>query len=229
MGSTSMSSCCLPVLRAYRQSFVAVGTSYAPCDIVIACFFLILVSLPVFPLSWVAVTGLGTYILLFANEDADRRRGAIILLAVTVPMLWSRLLFQLFGKIILDIDAHLISSLLGTERTGNVVGFSDGSGQMVVLPACSSLANMSLAFLCWVSISQWAKHRWSPSDLLWSSLACGSVVAVNVTRISLMGLSQAHYKAIHSEWGDMITNSIMLALMVGFSVMGARREILSRI
>ena len=149
-----------------------------PFDIAIACFFLILVSLPVFPLSWVAVTGLGAYILLFANEDADRRRGAIILLAVTVPMLWSRLLFQLFGKIILDIDAHLVSSLLGTQRTGNVVGFSDGSGQMVVLPACSSLANMSLAFLCWVSISQWAKHRWSPSDLLWSSLACGSVVAV---------------------------------------------------
>jgi len=198
-------------------------------DLAVAGFYLLLVSLPIFPLSWVAVTGLSVYILFFANEDDDRKRGAIILLALTVPMLWSRLLFQLFGKLILDIDAFLIASLLGTDRMGNMVGFADGSGHMVVLPACSSLANMSLAFLCWISVTQWAKHRWSVTDIFWSSLACGSVIAVNVTRISLMGLSKAHYTAIHGEWGDMITNSIMLVLMVGCSIMGARREIFSRV
>ena len=198
-------------------------------DFLVAVFFLLLVSLPIFPLSWVAVTWLSIYILLCAKGDDGRKRGAIILLALTIPMLWSRLLFQLFGKLILDIDAFLIASVLGTDRAGNMVGFADGSGHMVVLPACSSLANMSLAFLCWISVTQWARHRWSVSDIVWSSLACASVIAVNVTRISLMGLSKAHYTAIHSEWGDMITNSIMLVLMVGFSVMGARREIFSRV
>jgi Pyruvate/2-oxoacid:ferredoxin oxidoreductase gamma subunit len=33
---------------------------------------------------------------------------------------------------------------------------------------------------------------------------------------------------IHSSWGDMITNTIMLALMVGVTVLGARREIFPR-
>ena len=143
-------------------------------------------------------------------------------------MLWSRLLFQIFAKIILDIDASLVSLLLGTQRTGNMVGFSDGSGYMIVLPACSSLANMSLALLCWVTITQWVGHRWTAKDVFWAGLACASVIAVNVTRISLMGLSHRHYELIHSSWGDMITNSIMLALMVGVTVLGARREIFAR-
>ena len=49
-------------------------------------------------MSWVAVTGLSLYILLFANDGPERRRGALILLALTVPMLWSRLFFQFFAQ-----------------------------------------------------------------------------------------------------------------------------------
>ena len=199
-----------------------------PHDLTVALVFLILVGLPIFPLSWVGVTVLSLYILLFANNNPERVRGALILLAMTAPMLWSRLLFQLFAKPILDIDASLVSHLLGTARTGNMVGFLDGSGQMIVLPPCSSLANMSLALLCWVTITQWVGHRWTGKDLFWAALACASVIAVNVTRISLMGHSQRHYELIHSSWGDMITNSVMLVLMVGVTVLGARREIFAR-
>jgi hypothetical protein len=198
-----------------------------PMDLGVAVPFLALVILPIFPMSWVAVTGLSLYILLFANGNwsSDRARGALILLALTVPMLWSRLLFQFFATTILDIDAMLVASLLGTHQTGNMVQFADSSGYMVVLPRCSSLANMSLAFLCWVSITQWVKHRWTAMDLVWSGLACASVIAVNVTRISLMGLSHGWYTAIHGEWGDLVTNSVMLALMLAFSLLGARREL----
>src|SRR5262249_32068457 len=157
----------------------------------------------------------------FARANPERVRGALILLAMTAPMLWSRLLFQIFAKPILDIDAALVALLLGTHRTGNMVGFLDGSGYMVVLPACSSLAHMSLALLCWVPTRQWVGHRWSGKDIIWAGLACASVIAVNVTRLSLMGLSHRHYEAIHNTWGDMITSSIMLALMVAVTVLGA--------
>jgi hypothetical protein len=199
-----------------------------PLDLAAAAAFLALVILPIYPLSWAAVTGLSLYILLFANDGSERRRGAIILLALTVPMLWSRLLFQFFAKPILDIDAALVAALLGTERAGNTVQFADGTGFMVVLAPCSSLANMSLAFLSWVAITQWARHRWSPIDLLWSSLACASVIAVNVTRISLMGVSRDFFNVIHGERGDLVTNTVMLVLMVTFSVIGARRELFAR-
>ena len=174
------------------------------------------------------MTGLSFYILFFVKGDLDRRRGALILLALTVPMLWSRLMFQFFAKPILDIDAALVATLLGTHRIGNMVQFADGSGYMVVLAPCSSLANMSLAFLCWVSVTQWANHQWTKMDIVWSLLACVSVIAVNVTRISLMGINQNFYRAIHGDMGDLVTNSVMLILMATFSVVGARRELFSR-
>jgi hypothetical protein len=197
-------------------------------DLAVGGVFLILVILPIFALSWLAVTGLSLYILVFANDGSARRRGALILLALTVPMLWSRLLFQFFAGPILEIDASLTALLLGTDRIGNVVGFGDGSGYLVIAPACSFLANTSLAFLCWVSVTQWAKHQWSPMDIFWSVLACTSVIAVNAGRIALTGLSRANYEAIHSPLGAMVGGAIILGLTVGISVLSARRELFSR-
>jgi hypothetical protein len=197
-------------------------------DLAVGSIFLILVILPIFALSWLAVTGLSLYVLGFANDQSARRRGAIILLALTVPMLWSRLLFQFFAGPILAIDASMAAWLLGTERVGNVVGFGDGSGLMVIAPACSFIANTSLAFLCWISVTQWANHKWSRVDIFWSGLACTSVIAVNVGRIALTGLSRANYEAIHSPLGTMVGGAIILGLTVGISVLSARRELFSR-
>ena len=72
------------------------------------------------------------------------------------------------------------------------------------------------------------EHRWSAADFLWSGLACASVIAVNVTRISLMGLGREWYNAIHGDWGDLVANSIMLALMIAISLFGVRRELFPR-
>jgi exosortase/archaeosortase family protein len=197
-------------------------------DLVTALAFLGLVTLPIYALSWVAVTGLSFYILLFANDGAERRRGALILLALAVPMLWSRLLFQFFARPLLELDATMVAWLLGTERVGNLVRFADDSGYMVITPACASFSNMTYAFLCWVVVSQWVNHRWRSIDLLWLFLACASVVAINVTRIALTGQSQESYQLIHNQNGEMILGTIFLCLIIGFSVIGARREVFHR-
>jgi hypothetical protein len=197
-------------------------------DFVVALAFLALVSLPIYALSWVAVTGLGFYILLFANDGAEQRRGALILLALAVPMLWSRLVFQFFARPLLELDAMMSAWLLGTERTGNLVRFADNSGYMVITPACASWANITYAFLCWVVVSQWVNHRWRLIDLLWLLLACASVVAINVTRIALTGQSQASFQLIHNQYGEMILGTVFLCLIIGFSVIGARREVFRR-
>jgi hypothetical protein len=196
-------------------------------DVAVGAGFLLLVILPIGPLSWLAVTALCLYLLVPANNPS-LRRGAVILFATTVPMLWSRMLFQFFANLILDTDASLVSWLLGTHRTGNLVEFADGSGLLVILPACSSLANVSLAFLCWVTISQLAGHKRSVYDLLWCFLACASVVAVNVSRISLMGLNDIQYYEIHNHWGDVVANAIILGLTIGFCILGVRRELIPR-
>jgi exosortase/archaeosortase family protein len=197
-------------------------------DLVVALAFLGLVSLPIYALSWVAVTGLSFYILLFANDGAERRRGALILLALAVPMLWSRLVFQFFARPLLELDATMAAWLLGTERTGNLVRFADNSGYMVITPACASFGNMTYAFLCWVVVSQWVNHRWRSIDLLWLFLACASVFSINVTRIALTGQSQENFQLIHNQYGEMILGTVFLCLIIGFSVIGARRELFHR-
>jgi exosortase/archaeosortase family protein len=197
-------------------------------DLLVAGVFLIGIALPVAEMNWAAITALSFYILLFANDGGARRRGALILLALTVPMLWSRLLFAFFAKFFLLIDATFVAWLLGTAQDGNIVRFADGSGNMVILPACSSLANLSLAFLCWVAVSQWVDHRPSRQDYVWCFLACASVVAINVARISLMGLSHWHYLTFHYGWGATAANAVTLLFTVGFTVLGCRRELLSR-
>jgi len=151
----------------------------------------------------------------------------VIMLALTVSMLWGALLLQLCARPILGLDTLLVSWILDADRIGNVFSFADGSGHVVVYPGCSSFANLSLALLCWISITRWVNHHRSAWDALWSLSACASVVAVNITRISLMGLSHWHYHLIHNEWGNMATNYIILMLLVVFSILGVRREIFS--
>jgi exosortase/archaeosortase family protein len=176
----------------------------------------------------VGVTGLILYILLFSNDGSQRRRGALILLALAFPMLWSRLFFQFFARFLLALDATMVTWLLGTEQTGNLVRFADNSGYMMISPACTSFGNLSYVFLCWVAITQWANHRWSRIDLLWISLACISLVALNITRMAVTGLSYWHYQMFHNQWEEMILGTLFLCIIVGFSVLGARRELFSR-
>jgi hypothetical protein len=144
-------------------------------------------------------------------------------------MFWSQLLFRFFANPILQIDASLVSWILGTHRTGDIVGFADGSGFLVIMPGCSSLINVSLAFLCWVTISQLVCHKKSGYDLGWCLMVCISMMAVNVTRISLMGLSPWHYGTLHGRLGNAISDTIMFALMVGLCLLGVRRELFARV
>lgn len=194
-------------------------------DVVAGAIALPLIVLPLGGLSWLAVTGLALHALRRADQDQTLRRGAAILLATTVPMLWSSLLFQFFANVILDIDAALVAWILGTERAGNVVRFVSGDGNLVVFPACSSLANMSLAFLTWVTISEWVGHRRRVEDVLWCALGCGSVIAINIGRMSLMAVNLPYYEAVHSDLGDAIVSALILTAVFGWSLLGVRRKI----
>jgi hypothetical protein len=202
-----------------------------PADVIVAVIFLSFVILPIFALSWMAVTGLSLYILLFTKGNSSRKRGAVVLLATAITMLWIPLLVQFFEKPILEIDASIIAWLLHSHRVGNMVGFVEGSGYVSIVLGCSSITNLPLAFLCWLSLTQWVEHLWSREDILWAFLACASAVAVNITRISLMAYSYGYYDVLHNQYWNLssdIANIMTLGFVVGFSVLGARREIFSR-
>lgn len=200
-----------------------------PADLAVAAAVLLMIALPIGAASWLAITMLSLYIVRLGQPSDSQRRGAMIMFAVTVPMLWSRLIFDLFAKFILSVDAALVGWVLGTHRAGNMVEFADHSGTLAIFPACSSLANVSLALLCWVTVSQSLRHKWRPQDIFWCALTCSSVVAVNVIRISLMGVSPSYYRMIHEPIAEGVVGVVMLTLIVGISLLGVRRDAIFRI
>ena len=126
-------------------------------DAVIGLGVLAMTILPFARLSWLALTALSLYMLCVSPARSSRRRGALIALAVTGPMLWGPALMDIFGPAILQADAILVSTVIGTDRVGSVFSGAIGSGgiptQFAIYPPCSSLHGMSIAVLAWITIS----------------------------------------------------------------------------
>ena len=192
-------------------------------DRVVALAALTLFLVPISQVSWVVLSGLAIYFLRTSRHGTTQARGAWIILAITVPMFWSPRLFSILSDSILQLDAMLVSFLLGTQRLGNSVQLVDGSGYMWIASGCSSMANVSLAILCWVLFSQFSDRQRSPGDLWWCLLACGAVAAVNVVRISLIGRYPEQFELLHGPIGGSLAGGLSLGLMLVICAAGGRR------
>jgi exosortase/archaeosortase family protein len=200
-------------------------------DLFVTMTCIILIILPIPALGWVAITALSIYILLFATGSRSRKRAAIVMAALTVPMLWIPLLIEFFQRPILELDAMIVSWLIGSQHLGNLVAFKQGHGYVQIAPACSSITNLSLAFLCWVGVTQFENHRWSSVDILWGFLVCASALTINVMRIGLVAQSREYYQVFHNQyWNEisMAVNVLTMIFAILFSVLGVRRELFSR-
>jgi hypothetical protein len=174
--------------------------------------------MPVPQLSWFALSGVALY-LVMTSPTGPMRRAAVVLGALTIPMLWTRILFAVFSGPILAVDAKLVSWIVGTHSEGNAVPFSDGSGVVFLLPACSSLTNVSLALLCGVVIVNLYGLSWSGAAARAVLAACLATIVINVARISSIGILPAHYDLIHGAVGvtlaEWITNLSVVAIYAG--------------
>ncbi len=170
-------------------------------DLILGVVVIAAALIPSAKASWIALTLLGLYGLRFFEAGAPARRAAFVILAVTVPMFWSRLVFAMLSDWILQADAILVSLIVGTERVGNTVGFADNSGYVFILPSCSSLADVSLAVLGWALFTQALTRRPSLKDVGWCLATCSAVIVINVTRIALIGLHREHFELIHGTIG----------------------------
>ena len=163
---------------------------------------LLLCSIPYAPLAWLGLTILTGWLVITTVPQTTLHRGALILLATTFPMLWSRVIFKFLSGPILLVDAWIVAKLLGTSNEGTHIAFVDKSGFLEVSPACSSWANISLVLLTWMVISQYQRRRWQVVDLGWCALMVLTVVAINTIRMAMMGISEEHYFLIHGTVGS---------------------------
>jgi hypothetical protein len=187
-------------------------------DFVAGCAAAFAFLLPLPQLSWLALTGVALYLVL-TSPAGVLRRAAVVLGAITVPMFWARMSFAVFGGPILAIDAKMVGWIVGTRGVGNTVPFADGSGVVFLLPACSSLTNLSLALLCGVMIVKLYDLKWSKTVIRAVIAACLATVAINLARISLIGVMPAYYDIIHGTVGitlaEWTTNLTVMAIYAG--------------
>ncbi|WP_029004184.1 hypothetical protein [Azorhizobium doebereinerae] len=192
-------------------------------DMAVGLLCLAACLVPVAQASWLAMTGLGLYLAWAPAREPALRDGGRLLLAITIPMLWSRLLLSAFSGPVLTAEAALVASLVGTEHVENAVLYPGGSGVLWIAPTCSSLVTVALALLCWVAFMVGARSPWSARAAGWGLLACLAAMALNVARLAVLALNPAEHAVLHGPVGNAAMNWLTTAALLAVCWVGVRR------
>ncbi|KQZ87080.1 hypothetical protein ASD64_06420 [Mesorhizobium sp. Root157] len=210
----------IAAMMLWRAGERAVGRM----DIAVAVLACATFLVPAPFMSWLGITLAGVYLCLGPAISPALRKAGTVLLALTVPMLWARLLFAVAGTRILEMDARLVSWIVGTQASGNTIPLADGSGVIFLEPACSSLTNVSLAMLCGVLFVSVQGLTWSKKAITATLLACAATVFINVFRIALIGVMPQYYAAIHGPTGAAIAGWITIVTILVIFTRGIRPD-----
>lgn len=184
-----------------------------------------IIALSFIPISHAAQAGLllcaGYMVATAAPADAQRR-SAFVLLALTGPLIWGRLILNLFGVPILALDAHLVGAAIGSQVDGNVVQFAGGGGkQFLIGGACSSVHNMSLALLLWTTAAMLFRIRIDRRYVLTGMAMVVVMFVLNVLRLSSIGIYPEHFDYLHYGTGAALfgwAGLISAGLLAAFGV-----------
>lgn len=182
--------------------------------------------------TWIAATLAALYIYAGNEKGSNGRAGAAVLGALSVQSLWGPTLFSLFTVYLLRADAALVGVALKLTRGGfdwheNVIstqGFTVG-----IYNDCSSFHNISLAALCWISLTKLHRPTFIRSDFKFGAAACLAMIALNAARLYAISLGRESFAYWHDGAGAQIfavTASFVIAAICawGASIDGAKHE-----
>ncbi len=184
------------------------GPSARAQDVLIATAACIPLVLPTPRVIWVAATCMAVYWLWTYRGDAKLRAAAIVLAALSVQQLWGYVFFHLFAFPLLCAETAVVGTILEGLRAGtlwhnNVIVGPDGYG-IVLYDQCSAFHNLSVAMLCWVTISRLRHQFWHRRDLWIGAVVALTMVGWNILRLSFMAWSLAQYEFWHDGAGAQI-------------------------
>ncbi|MFN3764063.1 MAG: hypothetical protein ACK4R3_00690 [Aliihoeflea sp.] len=198
------------------------GPPASRTDLAVATVASTAILAPVPSLSWLAISGMAAHLLFTSRSPGPTRRAAAILLAMTIPVFWSRLLFAAGGNELLVADALIVGMLVGTGSEGNTVALADGSGWLFIAAGCSSITNVSIAILCSVLFVTSSAEGWTLRSMVVAGLACVATVLINVMRIALIGRDPSLYPIVHGQIGDTLTGWLTLIVIAMICTIGMR-------
>ena len=159
------------------------------------------------PVSYSAQLGLlvcGAYLASTSRAGEPERRAALVLLALTGPLIWGRLLLHALEVPILSLDAHLVGTATGTPVDGNVVHFAGTSGHFIIGGPCSSVHNMSLAIVLWTTAAMLFRIRIDRPYVFVGCAMAAFMFALNILRLSAMALFPDQFDFLHSGTGAVV-------------------------
>src|SRR5436189_2631891 len=196
-----------------------------PRDLWLAAACVVAAMIPISQASGLACTARGLASLIDKDQGPRLKAAAIVLLAISVQVLWSRLLMLFFVGPIATLDAHAISLFIQRPVVGNEVHFVHGAHRLSILSACTSVQNASMALMLYVAIVR--SFRPQPRiDELWALAGVfASVVAINYGRLVLMAQNMSMFNFVHSGMGWPITEAIITITILAWAIGSVRREI----
>jgi hypothetical protein len=162
------------------------------------------VFLSFIPMSYAAQAGLllcASCLFVTSHRRDPSRRVSLILFALTGPLLWGRILLQLFAAPILALDAHLVGIVSGTAVEGNTVRFAGESVRMLIAGPCSSVHNMSLAIVLWTTAAALFNVRVDREYVAIGVAMIAWMFALNVARLTSIALFPSHFIFLHHGTG----------------------------
>jgi len=203
-----------------------------PRDFVVTAVLCLAVFARTNSMVWVAATGIAIYLWFFSDGDRKLRAAAVVLAALAVQQLWGHLFFDLVAVHLLRAEAAVTGMLLEVLRPGtvwldNMVIGPEGYS-VVILGGCSSFHNLSLAMLCWLTVSRWRHQDWRPRDFAIGAAIGGTMILFNIARICLMAWNIDLYHYWHDGTGAeiyAIGSSLTVLLMSLYGSKPARRPV----
>lgn len=199
-----------------------------PRDFLVIAAFCLPVFLPTGKTIWIAGTGIAIYLSLFNAGDLKQRAAGIVLAALAVQELWGHILFNLITMPLLRAETAVVGTLMEAIRPGtawhdNAVSAPSGFS-IIIINSCSSFHNLSLALLCWVTISRMWHQTWRRRDFVFGAAIGVTMILFNVTRICLMSWNPAFYHYWHDGLGaDMFAVGASMTILL-LSLYAARPE-----
>jgi hypothetical protein len=176
------------ILRLLSSSDLAQAARWR--DVLVAAGFCLLVFLPTSRMIWVSAVGIAIYLWIYNGGDPKLRAAGIVLAALSVQEFWGHIFFKLVAFPLLRAETAVVGTMLQAARPGtvwqdNIITGPNGYG-IIVYTGCSAFHNLSLALLCWVTLSKLRHQNWRVRDFLIGGVVVGTMIVFNLSRLYLM-------------------------------------------
>ncbi|MFL5295927.1 MAG: hypothetical protein ACJ798_06045 [Phenylobacterium sp.] len=181
---------------------------------------------PVSQLAGLACSALAAAILFDRSQGPRMRAAAWVLAAISVQLVWSRLVMLFFVQPIAAADAHMLSWIIQRPVTGNLVAFAQDHHRLSIWAGCTSVQNASTALMLYVAVVRSFRPQPRRSELYALAGVFISVVAINLVRLSLMAQTIEMYHLVHGDLGQGVVNAVITLTGLAWAAASVRHEIL---